>query len=148
MKAIGITTFGGPEVLKVIDLPEPHPGVGEVRIRVHAAAVNPTDTAFRAGSQAARLNYRPAPYVPGVDVAGIIDELGPDADNRLKIVDRVVASAIPSSPHGGSYAEQLVLPAASVVRAPAGVDLFAASTLLLNALTARVALNALALTAG
>ena len=148
MKAIGITTFGGPEVLQVIELPEPHPGVGEVRVRVHAAAVNPTDTLFRAGSQAARLVGRPAPYVPGVDVAGVIDELGPDADNRLKLGDRVVAYVIPSSPHGGSYAEQIVVPAASVVHAPAGVDLFAASTLLLNALTARVALDSLALTAG
>jgi NADPH:quinone reductase len=41
MKAIGLTEFGGPEVLKVVELPEPQPGLGEVRIRVHAAAVNP-----------------------------------------------------------------------------------------------------------
>jgi hypothetical protein len=43
MKAIGLTEFGGPEVLKVVDLPEPEPGPGEVRIRVHAVAVNPTN---------------------------------------------------------------------------------------------------------
>ena len=78
MKAIGVTTFGGPEVLHVFDLPEPHAGAGEVRIRVHAASVNPTDTLFRAGSQAARLSGRPGPYVPG-----IIDELGPETDSRL-----------------------------------------------------------------
>ena len=148
MKAIGVTTFGGPEVLHVIELPEPQPGVGEVRMRVHAVAVNPTDTLFRAGSQAARLGGRPGPYVPGVDAAGVIDELGPDADNRLKVGDRVVAYVIPAGPHGGSYAEQIVVPAASVVLAPAGVDFPAASTLLLNALTARLAIDALALTAG
>ncbi len=43
MKAIGLSEFGGPEVLEVVDLPEPEPGPGEVRIRVHAVAVNPTD---------------------------------------------------------------------------------------------------------
>jgi NADPH:quinone reductase-like Zn-dependent oxidoreductase len=64
MKAIGLTTFGGPEVLHVVELPMPHPGVGEIRIRVHAAAVNPTDMLFRAGSQAARLR-EPSPIRPG-----------------------------------------------------------------------------------
>ncbi len=148
MKAIGLTTFGGPEVLHVVELPVPHPGVGEVRIRVHAAAVNPTDMLFRAGSQAARLRERPAPYVPGMDAAGVIDELGPNADDRLKIGDRVVALVIPAGPHGGAYAEYVVVPAASVVLAPAGVDFPAASTLLLNGLAARLALDALTLTTG
>jgi NADPH2:quinone reductase len=148
MKAIGVITFGGPEALQVVDLPEPHPGVGEVRIRVHAAAVNPTDTLFRAGAQANRLSGRVGPYVPGMDAAGVIDELGPDIDKRLKVGDRVVALVIPSGPHGGAYAEQIIVPAASVVPAPAGVDFPAASTLLMNALTARLALNALALTSG
>ena len=148
MKAIGVMTFGGPEVLHVFELPEPHAGAGEVRIRVHAASVNPTDTLFRAGSQAARFSGRPAPYVPGMDVTGVIDELGADADNRLKVGDRVVALVIPAGPHGGAYAEYVIVPAASVVLAPAGVDFPAASTLLLNGLTARLALDALALDAG
>jgi NADPH:quinone reductase len=51
MKAIGLTEFGGPEVLKVVDLPEPEPGPGEVRIRVHAVAVNPADITFRSGGR-------------------------------------------------------------------------------------------------
>jgi Alcohol dehydrogenase GroES-like domain len=127
MKAIGVMTFGGPEVLHVVELPEPHAGAGEVRIRVHAASVNPTDTLFRAGSQAARLSGRPAPYVPGMDVAGVIDELGADTDNRLKVGDRVVALVIPAGPRGGAYAEYVVVPAPSVVLAPAGVDFPAAS---------------------
>src|SRR5260370_15317595 len=127
MKAIGLTTFGGPEVLHVVELPVPHPGVGEVRIRVHAAAVNPTDMLFRAGSQAARLRERPAPYVPGMDAAGVIDELGPNADNRLKVGDRVVAYVVPAGPHGGAYAEHIVAPAASVVLAPAEADFAPAS---------------------
>ena len=76
MKAIGLTEFGGHEVLKVVDLPEPQPGPGEVRIRVHAVAVNPTDITFRAGGRAAQLADRPPPYVPGMDVAGVVDRLG------------------------------------------------------------------------
>ena len=143
MKAIGVMTFGGPEVLHIVELPEPHAGAGEVRIRVHAASVNPTDTLFRAGSQAARLSGRPGPYVPGMDAAGVIDELGPETDSRLKVGDRVVAFVIPAGPHGGAYAEYVVVPAASVVLAPTGVDFPAASTLLLNGLTARLALDAL-----
>jgi len=142
MKAIGVTTFGGPEVLHVFELPEPHVGAGEVHIRVHAASVNPTDTLFRAGSQAAQLSGRPGPYVPGMDAAGVIDELGPETESRLKVGDRVVALVIPAGPHGGAYAEYVVVPAASVVLAPAGVDFPAASTLLLNGLTARLALDA------
>jgi len=83
-----------------------------------------------------------------MDAAGVIDELGPNADDRLKIGDRVVALVIPAGPHGGAYAEYVVVPAASVVLAPAGVDFPAASTLLLNGLAARLALDALALTTG
>ncbi|GCF09790.1 quinone oxidoreductase family protein [Dictyobacter arantiisoli] len=148
MKAIGVTTFGGPEVLHVVELPEPHAGPGEVRMRVHAASVNPTDLLFRAGSQAARLSGRPGPYIPGMDAAGVIDELGPGTDNHLQIGDRVVAFVIPAGPHGGAYAEFIIVPAACVVLAPAGVDFPAASTLLLNGLTARLALDALALNTG
>jgi NADPH:quinone reductase-like Zn-dependent oxidoreductase len=83
-----------------------------------------------------------------MDAAGVIDELGPETDSRLKVGDRVVAFVIPAGPHGGAYAEYVVVPAASVVLAPAGVDFPAASTLLLNGLTARLALDALALDAG
>src|SRR5260370_6817319 len=77
-----------------------------------------------------------------------MEELGPGTDGRLKVGDRVVALVIPAGPHGGAYAEYVVVPAASVVLAPAGVDFPAASTLLLNGLTARLALAALALDAG
>ncbi len=83
MKAIGLTEFGGPEVLKVIDLPEPEPGPGEVRIRIHAVAVNPTDITFRSGARAAQLADRAGPYIPGMDAAGVVDKLGEDSDGRL-----------------------------------------------------------------
>ena len=148
MKAIGLTEFGGPEVLKVVDIPEPHPGPGEVRIRVHAAAVNPTDITFRTGGRAAQLAYRPPPYVPGMDVAGVVDELGDATDGRLSVGDPVIAYVIPTGPHGGAYAEKIVANEASVVSAPRDASFAEASTLLLNAVTARLSLDALALTSG
>jgi NADPH:quinone reductase-like Zn-dependent oxidoreductase len=148
MKAIGLTEFGGPDVLKVVDLPEPEPGPGEVRIRVRAAAVNPTDITFRTGGRAAQLAGRPAPYIPGMDVAGVVDKLGEDTDGRLAVGDPVIAYVVPFGPHGGTYAEQVVVAEASVVRAPRSVPFPEASTLLLNGTTARLSLDALALPPG
>jgi len=146
MRAIGLYEFGDPEVLQVLDLPLPEPGPGEVRVRVHAAAVSPTDAALRAGDYAARIEGLEPPFIPGMDAAGVIDQLGPDCTDRLAVGDRVVALVRPLSQWGGAYADYITLPEPSVVRAPAGVDHGAASTFLMNALTARVSLNALALT--
>jgi NADPH:quinone reductase-like Zn-dependent oxidoreductase len=148
MKAIGLTRFGGPEMLQVVDLPEPEPGPGEVRIRVHAAAVNPTDITFRTGGRAEQLAERTAPFVPGMDVSGVVDKLGPGTDGRLAVGDRVVAYVIPFGPHGGTYVEQLVVAQESVVPAPAKATFPEAATLLLNAVTARLSLDALALPPG
>src|SRR5439155_13804625 len=149
MRAIGVMTFGGPEALQVVELPVPEPGPGEVRIRVHAAAGTPTDLLFRSGGgQARRLGNRRPPFVPGMDAAGVIDNLGAAQDGRLAVGDRVIALVLPAGPHGGAYADQIVVPAASVVHAPKDIAFPAASTLLLNALTARAALDALNLTAG
>jgi NADPH:quinone reductase len=148
LKAIGLTQFGGPEVLKVVELPEPQPGRGEIRIKVHAAAVNPTDITFRSGGRAAQLAERPPPYVPGVDVAGIIDLHGPGTDDRLGVGRAVIALVIPMGPHRGTYAKHVVVDEASVVRAPLGASFPEASTLLLNAVTARLSLDVLALPPG
>ncbi|MEU7579900.1 NADP-dependent oxidoreductase [Streptomyces sp. NPDC041068] len=148
MKAIGVEEFGGPEVLRVLELPEPQAGPGEVRIRVHAAAVNPTDVLLRTGGHAVRMPDRRPPFVPGMDAAGVIDQLGPGVDDRLAVGQRVVAIVLFTGPRGGAYAEHIVVPAASVVPAPAGADFPAASTLLMNAMTARLALDALAVRPG
>src|SRR6202035_23509 len=145
MKAIGLSEFGGAEVLRVVDLPEPEPGPGEVRILVHAVAVNPTDITFRTGGRAVQLAERPTPYVPGMDAAGVVDKLGDGTDGRLAVGDPVIAYVVPLGPHGGTYAEQVVVAEASVVPAPRGVSLPEASTLLLNATTAQLSLDALGL---
>jgi NADPH:quinone reductase len=130
MKVIGLMQFGGPEVLQIIDVPEPHPGPGEVRVRVHAAAVNPSDVAMRASGYNGMMASLPRPIIPGWDAAGVIDAIGPNVDGRLAIGDKVVALAFAGSPTKGAYQQQLIVPAASVVRAPANLDLAAASTVL------------------
>ncbi|MGD9935718.1 MAG: NADP-dependent oxidoreductase [Dehalococcoidia bacterium] len=139
--------FGGPEVLKVVDLPEAHPGAGEVRIRVYGAAVNPTDTGIRDGSRAAMLATIAPPYVPGMDAAGVIDEVGPGAGHRFKVGDAVMAMVIPTGAHG-AYRESVVLAADAVALAPHGASHFEAATLPMNGLTARLSLDQLALQPG
>ena len=86
MKAICVREFGGPEVLKLEDMPDPRPAQsGQVLIRVKAAGVNPYDTYMRAGGYGAR---NPAlPYTPGSDAAGVVESAGADVD--LKAGDRV-----------------------------------------------------------
>jgi NADPH:quinone reductase-like Zn-dependent oxidoreductase len=148
MKAVGVWEYGGPEALRVVELPDPEPGPREVLIRVHAAAVNPTDTLLRAGAHAARLAGVAPPYRPGMDAAGVVERLGAGVPERLRVGQRVIALVLPTGPHGGAYAERIVVPAESVVAAPAGADFPGAATLLMNAMTARVALDALALRPG
>ncbi|MCG7210101.1 NADP-dependent oxidoreductase [Streptomyces arenae] len=145
MKAVGLTEFGGPEVLRVLELPAPEAGPDEIRIRVHAAAVNPVDTMVRRGM--AFVSDAEPPYVPGMDAAGVVDQIGEKVDVGLRIGDRVMAVAVISGTHG-AYAEHLVVPADSVVRIPTGVPDIQAATLPMNGLTARMALDLLELPAG
>lgn len=148
MKAIGVRSFGGPEALEILDLPSPDAGPGEVRIRVLAAAVNPTDTLIRSGSPRIRdLQPAKGPYVPGMDAAGVIDQVGPGSDGRLTVGQSVVALVMPYGTNG-AYAGQVIVPAESVVPAPIGVEITASSTLLMNAMTARAALETAELSSG
>ncbi|OLT11640.1 alcohol dehydrogenase [Kocuria sp. CNJ-770] len=132
MLVIGVTSFGGPEALAAHEAPDPHPGPGEVRIRVRAAAVSPTDTVLRAGGQP--LGERRPPYVPGMDAAGTVDEVG--EGSAWRVGDAVMAIALPRGEHGGAYAELLVAPDDSIARIPANTDFATASTLPMNGLTA------------
>jgi NADPH:quinone reductase-like Zn-dependent oxidoreductase len=79
MKAVQYSEYGGPEVLHVADVPEPHAGPGEIRVRVRAAGVNPVDWKVRSGmmAQGAALEQ---PTIPGGDVAGVVDEVGDGVD--------------------------------------------------------------------
>jgi len=147
MRAIGLFEFGGPEVLQLLDLPETQPGPGQVRVRVHAATVNPTDTLLRNGSRAQALREVSPPHVPGMDVAGVIDAVGPDNPNDLAIGDKVMAMVDNRGSHGG-YRESIVLSADAVAPIPDGVSLIEAATLPMNGLTAKQSLDQLALKPG
>ncbi|MCW2701068.1 MAG: Zn-dependent oxidoreductase, NADPH:quinone reductase [Blastococcus sp.] len=146
MRAAGVMEFGGPEALSVVDVPPEPLGAGEVRLRVAAATVNPTDTYARSGAYADRDPVKTPPWVPGMDVAGTVTELG-DGVDHLAVGDLAMGIVVPTGAHGG-YREDLVLPGDSVVRAPRGADAGAASTLPMNALTARLALDQLGLRPG
>ncbi|MSP29844.1 MAG: NADP-dependent oxidoreductase [Acetobacteraceae bacterium] len=147
MRAVGIMVHGGPEALTVVDVPEVHAGPGQLRLRVFAAAVNPTDLMARNGSRAVQQKIDPPPYVPGMDAAGIVDEVGPGVATGVKLGDAVMAMVVPQGSHG-AYREQIVLNARSVVLAPHGFTHVQACTVPMNGLTARQSLDLLGLSAG
>ncbi|WP_405059252.1 NADP-dependent oxidoreductase [Kribbella sp. NBC_01505] len=142
VQAIGVTEPGGPDALVVLDLPAEPLGAGDVRIRVTHATVNPVDAMMRsrpAGTDPVR--------VPGMEVAGVVTEIGPDVDRPLAVGDAVMAIVVPAGEHGG-YRADLVVPARSVAKIPAGLTAAQAATLPMNGLTAQLALDTLALPAG
>lgn len=148
MLAVGVYEYGGPEALRVLELPTPHAGPGEIRVRVSAAAVNPADTLIRLGDAAAAFGSQPPPYIPGMDAAGLVDEIGPGCETELLLGARVMAMVMPIRAAGGAYAEYVVLPASWVAPAPTGTSHAEAATLPMNGLTARMALDMLALAPG
>ncbi|MFD8249603.1 MULTISPECIES: NADP-dependent oxidoreductase [Nocardia] len=135
MRAVGIYEFGGPEQLQVLDLSEPHPGPGQIRIRVHAAGVNPADTVIRAGRRG-RPEWDP-PYVLGMDAAGVIDEVGPGASWRAGVRVMVATAQGTMAVGGGSYADWVVVAAEAAAAIPSGLHFTDAATLPMNGLTAR-----------
>ena len=147
MRAVGLMVHGGPEVLQVVDVPEVQAGPGQIRIRNYAAAVNPTDVVGRNGMRAAQQKKDPPPYVPGMDAAGIVDQVGEGVTTGVKVGDRVMAMVVPNATHG-AYREQIVLDQMAVVPAPAGTSHLEACTLPMNALTARLSLDLLDLKPG
>lgn len=147
MRAVGLFVHGGPEVLQLIDVPEVHAGPGQVRIRNYAATVNPTDVGTRNGSRAEQQKAFPPPYVPGMEAAGIVDEVGSGVTTGVKVGDRVLAMVIPAGSKG-AYREQIAIDARSVVLAPAGKTHTEACTLPMNGLTARRSLDLLSLSPG
>ncbi len=97
MKAILVREFGGPEVLKLEEVPTPKPTAGQVLVRIHGAGVNPYDTYMRAGTYAVKP---PLPYTPGSDGAGVIEAVG-DGVKKVKKGDRVYTAKTLT----GAYAE-------------------------------------------
>jgi NADPH2:quinone reductase len=147
VKAVGAMSFGGPEALELLELPDPVPGEGEVRIKVRAAAVNPTDTYVVKGAITRARRELGPPFVPGMDVAGTIDMVGPGTDSRLAVGQDVVAIVFPLGSVGG-YSEFVVVSRDSVVPMPSAASFAQAATLPMNGLTARLTLDRLALEPG
>ncbi|QXJ21881.1 NADP-dependent oxidoreductase [Actinomadura graeca] len=99
MKAVRFSRFGGPEVLEIVDLPDPRPGPGEVRIAVRAAGVNPSDWKKRQG-----LMDEGLPQTLGYEAAGVVDEVGEGVDD-VAVGDRVFGFSV----EGAAQAELAVL---------------------------------------
>lgn len=148
MRAIVISQPGGPEALQIIEVPSPEPGPGQIRIRVAAAGVNPVDAGTRAGAFHA-LGWIDQPEHTGIgwDVAGTVDTLGPDVEGPAtgtRVAGLLDALDVPL----GTYAEEVLVPAAGVAEVPEELDLTAAATVPLNATTADQALDLMDLRPG
>jgi NADPH2:quinone reductase len=114
MKAIRIHEFGGPEVLKLEDIPTPKPGPGEVLVQVRAAGVNPFETYIRAGTYPVKPEL---PFTPGTDAGGIVAEAGPGAAG----IDQG-ARVYTGGTITGSYAEFTVCKSTQVHSLPPSVS--------------------------
>src|SRR5579863_1339857 len=121
MKAVVVHEYGGPEVLKFEDYPDPVPGPGEVLVRVAAASVNPIDYKRRAGLT---KDFYPMqfPSLIGVDIAGTVVKIGPGVEG-FSVGDQVFAMA------DNTYAELCVVNAAVLAKVPKGLDLIRAAAL-------------------
>lgn len=130
-----VRTSGGPGAIEIIDVPVVEPGPGEVRVEIAAAPVNPVDLGVAGGFfHSMGLINQPEHTGLGWDFAGIVVATGPGVD--LAVGTRVAGLVVGFDRDFGTYAEQLVVPAADLAAVPDGLDLVAASTVPLNGLAA------------
>jgi NADPH2:quinone reductase len=130
-KAIQLTEFGGPEVLRLVDVEVGAPGPGQVRVRHHACGLNYIDVYQRTG-----LYPNPLPLIPGGEGAGVVEALGAGVEH-LAVGDRVAYAA----PRPGSYCEARVLDATHVCRLPDEIDFETGAAMMLKGLTANYLLR-------
>ena len=136
MKAVRFDQFGGPEVLEIVDLPDPHPGPGQVRIAVRAAGVNPSDWKKRRGLMDGEL-----PQTMGHEAAGVVDELG-EGVGDVAVGERVFGF----SAEGAAQAELAVLSHYAPI--PPSLDFLGAAALPAAIETAARALDQLGVGSG
>ncbi len=132
MKAILCEAYGPPETLILTEQASPEPRPGQVRIKVHAAGVNFVDALFVAGSYQVKI---PPPFIPGNELAGIIDAVGSEAEG-FGIGDRVMAQV-----GVGAFAEQVCVPAKALRPIPEDMSMPAAAAFQLTYATALYALR-------
>lgn len=147
MKAVGIWAYGGPEVLEVIDVVTPEPKSDEVKVKVFAATVNPTDMLLRSGAQSATMEELHPPYIPGMELAGHIHSVGAQV-SHLRPGDPVIGIVNPRRQEGGAMNQLVVVSADSVVAIANDTDLISAATLPMNGLTALKAVQLMDLEPG
>jgi NADPH:quinone reductase-like Zn-dependent oxidoreductase len=140
MKAVVVRQYGGPEVLKFEDYPDPIPGPGEALVRVAATSVNPIDYKRRAGLTKDFYPIR-FPGLIGVDMAGTVAKIGPGVEG-FSVADRVFTMA------DNTYAELCVVKAAVLAKVPTGLDLIQAAALPLVTTTGNQLLSASGIEAG
>jgi NADPH2:quinone reductase len=130
MKAIRVEHVGGPEVMKLVDVPAPQAKAAEAIVRVNVAGVNSIDAQFRDG----RLRT-PLPFIPGQEGAGVVTEVGPQV-KALKVGDRVAWSGTL-----GSYAECVAVPEEHLVPVPQAISDEQATAAMVHGLTAHYLVN-------
>ncbi len=129
IQAIRVHQYGGPEELKLEHIPRPEPQAGEVRIRVHAAGVNPVDWKIRQGWL---KDFRPMqfPYIPGPDLAGVVEEIGPGVTAFQK------GQAVFGQSPKGAYAEYTTAPVEKLALKPKTLSFDEAAAVPVGATTA------------
>ena len=137
MRAVGIRRYGPPEALETLELERPEVGRDGVLIRVAAAGVNPADCLLRSGGLRFVARQK-MPFVPGADVAGVVEAAGPDV-TRFRVGDPVYAM-LPNTA-GGGYAEYAAAAEGTVAVMPSGLAFDEAACVPLAALTALQALR-------
>src|SRR5690242_19037746 len=125
MKAIVVHETGGPDVLRLEDVPVPEPRAGEARIKIEAIGINFVDVYRRTG-----LYPVSPPFILGSEAAGVVDAVGPGVTD-VKVGDRVASAALPAA-----YAEYAVAPAQVLVPLPDNVDTRTAAAAMLQGMTA------------
>lgn len=125
MKAIRVHTYGGPEVLKLEDVPDPKPGAGEAVVKLEAAGLNFIDVYQRTGLYKGQL-----PFTPGLEGGGVVAAVGPNV-TEVAVGDRVAYQGVP-----GAYAQMAVVPVARLVKLPDGLDGKAGAAAMLQGMTA------------
>jgi NADPH2:quinone reductase len=125
MKAIRVSSTGGPEVLQYVEADRPHPAAGQVLVRIEAIGVNYIDVYHRTGLYKLAL-----PFTPGSEAAGVVEEIGPGV-TEVKKGDRVAYAMAP-----GAYAEYAAVPSAKLVSLPKSIDTRTAAAIMLQGMTA------------
>ncbi|MFE7932208.1 NAD(P)-dependent alcohol dehydrogenase [Streptomyces sp. NPDC057456] len=140
MKAAQITSYGAPDVLRINEVDRPAPGVGEVLVSVEASSVNGHDVIVRAG-EVKMVSGRRFPIGAGLDFAGVVVETGADVEG-YRAGDRVWGMVHPRQRHiTAGAAEYVVVPAARIAPAPAGLSSVDAASLVVAGATALIALR-------